>query len=150
MLKRAIAYEDYDGNHVTETFYFNLSRAEIVRLEVSYEEGLQAALTKIVESKDNKHILEEFERIILMSYGEKSEDGRRFEKSDEIQNRFRNSAAYDALIWEMFTDANAAATFVKGIVPPDVANQMGDQDKPSGPPKIGVPPMPPIRDTPSL
>ena len=123
MLKREITYEDFDGNQVTDTFYFNLNRTELIELEVGYEGGLQAALQRIIESKDNKKIIEEFKKIILMAYGVKSEDGKRFIKNDHLREDFTQTAAFDALFMDLATNDNAAANFVMGILP----NRFGEE-----------------------
>lgn len=126
MLKREITYEDFDGNQVTDIYYFNLNRTELVELEVGYEGGLQAALQRIIESKDNKQIISEFKKIILMAYGVKSEDGKRFIKSEKLREEFTQTAAFDALFMDLATNENAGANFINGILPKDLvkdANQ---------------------------
>ena len=40
MIKRPITYTDYDGNKVTEVFYFNLNRFEWLELETYTRGGL--------------------------------------------------------------------------------------------------------------
>ncbi|MET0786532.1 MAG: hypothetical protein ABWY25_07500 [Paenisporosarcina sp.] len=137
MLKRDITYEDFDGEKVTETFYFNLSRSEIIELEVEYKDGLKEALQRIVKAEDSKALIKEFKKIVLMAYGEKSSDGKRFVKSDAIREAFSQTAAYDQLFMELAMDDNAAATFIKGVIPKDFAQE---QDKPQGPP--GMPSLP--------
>lgn len=124
MLKREITYEDFDGNSQTEVFYFNLTKTEIIGIEVDYEEGLEAALKKIIASNDRKSLVEEFQKIILMSYGVRSEDGKRFIKNDQLREEFSQTAAYDSLFIELSTDAKAAADFVNGIIPKDLAAQL--------------------------
>lgn len=124
MLKRDITYEDFDGEKVTDTYYFNLTRSEIIELEVGYKEGLQVALQRIVKSEDRKALVEEFKRIILMAYGERSEDGKRFIKNDAMREAFSQTAAYDSLFIELATDDKAAATFVLGIIPKDFAKEV--------------------------
>lgn len=117
MLKREITYEDFDGNQATDTFYFNLNRTELIELEVAYEGGLQAALQRIIETKDNKTLINEFQKIILSAYGVKSEDGKRFIKNDKIREEFTQTPAYDALFMDLATNENSAADFIKGILP---------------------------------
>jgi hypothetical protein len=117
MLKREVTYEDFDGNQVTDTFYFNLNRTELIEMEVGYEGGLQAALQRIIESKDNKNLIAEFKKIILQSYGMKSEDGKRFIKNDMLREDFQQTAAFDSLFMDLATNDNAAADFIKGILP---------------------------------
>lgn len=127
MLKRDVTYEDFDGEKATETFYFNLTKSEIVELEVAYDGGLQAALLRIVKTNDRKNLVAEFKRIILLSYGQKSEDGKRFIKSDELREAFSQTAAFDALFIELATNDDAAATFLKGIVPKEFSQEMDKQ-----------------------
>ena len=140
MLKRDITYEDFDGEKVTETFYFNLTKTEIVELEVGYDGGLQAALQRIIKADDRKTLVAEFKKIVLLSYGKKSDDGKRFIKSDELREEFSQTAAYDSLFMELATNDDSAATFIKGIVPKDFAREM---DKVQDVPLPSVMPAPP-------
>lgn len=137
MLKKEITYEDFNGDFVTETFYFNLTRAEVIRMEASVEGGLEAALKRIVASNNSKEILAQFEQIVLLAYGVKSDDGKRFMKSDQIREDFLNSAAYDSLFMELVTNETMMANFINGIVPKQALEAMAaaqPQDKPLGPP----------------
>lgn len=124
MLKRDITYEDFNGETKTETFYFNLTKTEIVELELSYEGGLEAAIQRIIKAEDVKSLIKEFKRIVLLAYGVRSEDGKRFIKNDELREEFSQTAAYDALFIELATNDTAAASFVKGIIPTDMAKQI--------------------------
>lgn len=117
MYKKTITYTDYDGNERTEDFYFNLSKAEVMEMELGTEGGMKNFLEKIVQEKDSKKIVEAFKDIILRSYGEKSADGRRFMKSKEISDMFSNTEAYSELFMQLATDAKAASEFVNGVVP---------------------------------
>lgn len=116
MLKKTIKYTDFNDNEVTEDFYFNLSQAEIVELEISHKGGLTESLKKIIAEEDNHAIVAEFKKIILKSIGKRSPDGRRFIKNQEIRDEFESSKAYSELFMEMLTDESAAASFVNGIV----------------------------------
>ena len=122
MLKKNIKYVDYDGNDRAEDFYFNLNKAEIVELELGTTGGLTKTLEKIVQEKDNKRIVEYFKAIILKAYGEKSADGRRFIKSQELRDSFEQTEAYSALFMELSSNAKAAADFISGIVPKEAAD----------------------------
>jgi hypothetical protein len=124
MLKRDITYEDFDGESVTESFYFNLTKTELIELEVGYKDGLQAAMQRIVKTSDRQALIAEFQKIILLSYGIKSEDGRRFVKSDQLREEFTQTPAYDALFMELATDDGAAATFIQGILPKGLAENV--------------------------
>lgn len=117
MLKKTIPYVDFDGNERTEEFYFNLTKAEVIEMEMSTSGGLAAMLEKIVASQDTKRIIEVFKDLILKSYGEKSPDGKRFVKNQELRDAFSQTEAYSELFLELATNPEAAAAFVNGIVP---------------------------------
>lgn len=70
-----------------------------------------------------------FEEIILTAYGEKSDDGRRFVKSDELSQAFKETEAYSELFMELLTDDKAAAAFINGILPKDIAGKLADMSK---------------------
>ena len=117
MLKKTITYTDYNGLERTEDFYFNLTKAEIMEMELSTTGGLSETINKIVSSKDAPAIIKIFKDLVLKAYGEKSPDGKRFMKSEEIATAFAQTEAYSQLFMELATDADAAAKFVNGIVP---------------------------------
>jgi len=117
MLKKTITYEDYDGNKRTEDFYFNLSKAEIMEMELSVSGGMTQMLNRIVSEQDGEKIIKTFKEIILKAYGEKSPDGKRFIKSEELSTAFSQTEAFSQLFMELATDADAAAKFVNGIIP---------------------------------
>ena len=121
MLKREITFEDFNGLTCTETFYFNLSKSEILSLEASEVGGFKASIEKIIETEDAKGLIEQFQSLILMAYGEKSDDGKRFLKNEEIKEAFRQSPAYDILFMELATNDKLAADFMLGIMPKDLA-----------------------------
>jgi hypothetical protein len=117
MLKKTIPYVDYNGVEREEDFYFNLTKAEIMEMELSTTGGLSEMITKIVAAKDAPAIIKVFKELILKAYGEKSADGKRFIKSAELSDAFAQTEAYSILFMELSTDADAAAKFVNGIVP---------------------------------
>lgn len=117
MLKKTIVYTDYNGTTRKEDFYFNLTQAEVTELEVSVEGGLVEMINRIVAAQNGKVIIETFKDIILRAYGEKSPDGRRFIKNQEVRDAFAQTEAYSNLFMELATDAKAASEFVNGIVP---------------------------------
>jgi len=121
MLKKLINYTDYDGRNRSENFYFYLSKAELMEMELSSVGGMQNLIQLIIEKQDIPKIMEAFKTIILKAYGEKSADGRRFIKSKELSEAFSQTEAYSNLYMELVTNAEAAATFINGIVPDDVA-----------------------------
>lgn len=117
MLKKTMTYTDYDGNERTEDFYFNLTKAEVTEMEMSHTGGMVKLLEKIVAEQDVKRIIEIFKDLILRAYGEKSADGKRFVKNQELRDSFAQTEAYSDLFMELATDAEAASAFVNGILP---------------------------------
>lgn len=123
MLKKTITYVDFNGDEVSEEFFFHLSKAELVELEMSHEGGLTESIRRIVASEDGKAIIAEFKNIILTSYGQKSLDGRRFIKNQTLREEFESTEAYSTLFMELITDAEKAAEFVQGVIPKDLADE---------------------------
>lgn len=119
MLKKTIKYEDYDGNQREEEFYFNLTKAEIMEMELSTTGGMEKMIQQIIAAQETPKIVELFKRIILKAYGVKSPDGKRFIKSDELMQEFSQTEAYSNLFIELATDAEAATKFINGIIPQD-------------------------------
>ena len=120
MLKKTIKYTDYNGVDREEDFYFNLTKAEIMEMELGTSGGLAEMIEKVVKSQDGPTIMKIFKDLVLKAYGEKTPDGKRFVKSEEIANAFSQTEAYSILFMELATDANAAANFVNGIIPADL------------------------------
>ena len=124
MLKKTIKYTDYNGVERTEDFYFNLSKAEIMEMQLTTVGGLDAYLKKIISAQDMPTLMRIFKDLVLKSYGVKSDDGRRFIKNEKLREEFEQTEAYSILYMELSTDADAAAAFVNGIIPADVAKQL--------------------------
>lgn len=117
MLKKTITYTDYNGVERTEDFYFNLTKAELMEMEIGTTGGMADMIKRIIDAKDAPAIIKIFKELVLKAYGEKSTDGKRFVKSEEISNGFAQTEAYSQLFMELATDADAAAAFVNGIIP---------------------------------
>lgn len=125
MLKKTITFESFDGKTLTEDFYFNLSKAEVIKwLTTSGDYTLDKVLERISKERNGKKIMEIFEDLIHISYGRKSLDERKFEKSEEIWNDFYQTDAYSVLFTELVTDAKKAAGFVNGIIPKSLAEEI--------------------------
>ena len=123
MLKKTITYEDFNGEKVSEDFFFHLSKAELVELELSHQGGLSESLQKIIADEDGKSIIAEFKNIILSAYGKRSEDGKRFVKNATVREEFESSEAYSALFMELVTNADAAVEFINGIIPTNLGEE---------------------------
>lgn len=120
MLKETIKYTDYNGVEREEDFYFNLTKAELMELEMGTTGGLTELIQKAVQTKDAPVIIKVFKDLILMSYGEKSADGKRFIKSEALREAFAQTEAFSNLFMKLASDDKAAAKFVNGIVPADI------------------------------
>lgn len=120
MLKKTITCEDFNGVERTEDYYFNLTEAECLEWEMGTEGGLVEMINKIIARKDSKALIEIFKDLVLKAYGEKSADGRRFMKDDEIRKAFSQTNAYSIIFMELATNDIKAAEFVNGIVPKKV------------------------------
>jgi hypothetical protein len=117
MLKKTIKYTDFNGNERVEDFYFNLTKAEVAEMELSTEGGLANMINKITSTQDSKKVIEVFKDLILRSYGEKSPDGRRFIKNQELRDAFVQTEAYSELFMELGSNDVEAEKFVTGIIP---------------------------------
>lgn len=121
MIKKTITYTDYNGIERTENFYFNLSKAEVMEMELSADGGMTAAIQKIIDAKDVPAIIRVFKDLVLKSYGVKSDDGRRFMKTkpdgSHYADDFKETEAYSQIFMELATDAETASAFINGIIP---------------------------------
>ena len=135
MLKKTITFEDFNGETRTEDHFFNLTKAEITEMELSKEGGMTVLLRRIVAEKNAPAMATSFKEILRRAYGRKSDDGRRFQKSDEIWKSFEESGAYDVFFMELMENPDKMAAFVNGVVPKDLAERVrenGDSDAKSG------------------
>lgn len=123
MIKQTITYTDYNGNERTEEYWFNLSKAELLRLETTTKGGFQKMLENAVASEDNYRIIEVFEDLIKHSVGMKTLDGKYFKKSKEFVEDFMQSEAYSTLLFDLLQDVDKANSFIRGIMPSDLMAQ---------------------------
>lgn len=122
MYKITESYTDYDGNERKEDFYFNFTEAELAKMELSVTGGLTTIIQRAIDAKDVPSLIKIFEDLISKSYGQKSLDGRRFIKSPEILEEFKQTEAYSQIYMRMATDEKAAAEFVNNVMPKKTLN----------------------------
>lgn len=127
MLKKKIKYTDFNDVEREETFYFNLSKAELIELYAEENGGFDEYIKSIVESGNNKEILATFKKIIRMAYGEKSLDGKYLKKSEELSDNFCATNAYSELVMELMSNEETAANFINSVIPADVKNQVEER-----------------------
>lgn len=122
MVTKKIKYTDFNGDEREEEFMFNLTPAEIMEMELGTTGGFADSIRKIIVAQDTPQIIEVFKMLILKAYGQKSADGRRFIKSDELVKEFTETNAYSKLFMELATNDEEAAAFINGIMPENLAN----------------------------
>lgn len=128
MLTKKIKFEDYNGVEREETHFFNLSKAEIMEMELGTAGGFAEMINNIIAAQDTPSLVKIFKDLILKAYGVKSQDGRRFEKSEELSTEFSQTEAYSSLFMELIGDADAAVDFVNGIVPAELSKKAKEQN----------------------
>lgn len=127
MLSKTITYTDYNGVTRTEDFYFNLTPSEVTEMELGTDEGFSSLIKRVTNSRDLPEIVKIFKGLILKAYGEKSSDGKRFIKSEELSIAFSQTEAYSTLFMECATDSEAAAAFINGIMPTEALDKISDK-----------------------
>lgn len=120
MYVKEMEYTDFNGVTRKEKFYFNLTKAEILDLELGKTGGLTEYIKKIVEAQDTPTIMALFKSLLLKSYGVKSDDGRRFIKNDQIREDFEQTQAFSDLYVLLALDDEEASKFINNIVPSDM------------------------------
>jgi hypothetical protein len=131
MLKKTITYEDYNGVERTEDFYFHLNKSDLVIWTAeTMGAGLEVYFKSVLARGNHSEILAVFQRLIQMSIGVKSPDGREFIKNDEVREAFINTNAYQDLFMELMEDSAAAAEFVNGIMPTGSRKNVNARNEP--------------------
>lgn len=123
MVKKTITYTDYNGVERTEDFYFNLTKAELMEMQLSMEGGMRAYIQRIMAAKSQLELVNLFKKILLLSYGKKSDDGRLFLKNDTIRAEFEAHPVYSQIYMELSLNEEKAAEFINGLIPADMRNQ---------------------------
>ena len=135
MLKKTVTYRDYDSNERTETLWFNMNRFELTEFAAELPDDLFKSLSgainmetvsRIANEMGSKGVIDFIKNLVLKSYGEKSDDGRRFKKSPELSEEFSQTIAFDTFMSELLSDDNAAANFVNSIIPADMAEKLSE------------------------
>lgn len=129
MFKKTIKYTDFDGLERKEDFYFNLTKAELLEMQMSIDGGLRGHLERIIKTQSQPELIKMFKDIIMRAYGEKSADGKRFMKSDEIRQNFECTEAYSELFMELATNSDAAAEFINALLPADFKSTEAEREK---------------------
>ncbi len=117
MITKKIKYVDFNGTEREEEFLFNINKTEMYKFAKSVPGGMQKFLTDMVVAKDVFGMADMFQEIVLLAYGIKSDDGKRFMKSEEISRSFAESNAFEAFMDEILSNDNMAEQFIKDLLP---------------------------------
>ena len=129
MFKHNIKYTDYNGTERNEVFYFNLSKAELMEMELSTQAGVDEMIRMMIATNDNAKIVQTFKDLILKSYGIKSEDGKRFIKSQELREQFEQSEAYSEFFMAMIANEdNLQTKFINGVINGSNVPNLSEED----------------------
>jgi hypothetical protein len=125
MLSKTITYTNFDDVEVTETFYFNLTKAELLDLFLLRNGNYSEYIQQAVNTKNGPQLIDIFKTIIRAAYGEKTEDGH-FVKDPVHAESFIHSEAYSALLMEFMDDEEKSAAFISALIPRDIAQKVDE------------------------
>lgn len=129
MFTHTITYEDWDDNKVTEKLYFNLSKVELIELNVNWEGGLEKTFERLQKAEDQKTMFSFINTLLLKSYGVKSDDGREFVKNDEVLKKFTQSRAYEEIFTLLGEDEKFGEAFIRGVFPKEIIKEYDKTEK---------------------
>lgn len=127
MIKKTITYTDYNGVDRTEDFYFNLTKAELLRMEMGVKGGMTEMMNRMIAAQDAPALIEVFEELIRKAYGVKTPDGKGFVKREEDYEAFKSTEAYSELFVELISSSEASAEFFNGVIPANLAKQVEEE-----------------------
>lgn len=139
MLKKEIKYKNFDNEEVSRTFYFNLTKAEWLELEVQ-EKGLHRMMEGIIETVDVTAMHNLIKSFVLSGYGIRQGDD--FVKTDDLRQRFAATDAYSVLFMELLGDDKKAIEFIRGMLPQEMLTELDATQPPLTPPTNVIPPPP--------
>lgn len=123
MLEKTITYTDYNGNERTETHYFNLNKNEAIELSLDLPDNIgtdsnedsKIVGEKIFNALGKRGVYNFTKNIILKAYGVRTDDGRGFKKSKQLQEEFENTLAFDEIFVELIRNPESLQTFMVGL-----------------------------------
>ncbi len=127
MIKEPITYPDYNGLIRTEEFCFNLTEQELMDMQLTTAGGYAETVKAIIDAKDQPALIAIFKELLHKSYGKKTPDGRRFDKSPEILSDFIHCPAYSIMYMRLVQDDEYAAKFINGLIPTSLREKVEQQ-----------------------
>lgn len=132
MIQKTVKYEDFDGNKREDSFFFHLTKADLIDWAAEESGGLVDNIMNIAKEEDPLKIIPIMKEIIIRAYGVKTPDGKGFVKDEEDVKNFQYTAAFSELYVELSTDADKAVEFINGILPkfdPETQKQIEEARK---------------------
>lgn len=146
MIKKDVAYVDFDGNQETETLWFHISKSNLtdnmLRLQPKFLDMQQrlSGPKKELKVEEVVMILDLIKEMVRLSYGVRFEkDGKtRFRQTDEVYQDFRDSGAYDALLTGFMENPETGMEFMQAVMPADLIEQAQKQIDHDTVPQVGT------------
>lgn len=134
MYKVDLEHENFDGETVTSTLYFNITKTRLaknleLRDELDEIQKMIGGETRELTPGEIQKIVNLVEKIMKISYGVRSEDGKRFDQRADRWEEFQQTAAYDAFLYSLFETPSKATEFMVGVMPKDLIRQAEAQIK---------------------
>lgn len=127
MYTKTITYNNFLGQQITKTFYFNISSSEFLQNTMLNESTdimtlfKQAQQPNTNQEQQGQIVLNVLSKLLEMGYGEISEDGESFIKKDKegnaLYNRFVGTIPFDKIFMELITNTEEATKFIQNVLP---------------------------------
>lgn len=128
MITKTFTYEDFNGEKASQTFTFHMSKSDITKFRLRKDgSDFNETLSHIMKTNNARAILDVFEELVASAVGQKSEDGKKFIKNDEIRSDLFDTPAYDELFMKMLDDPDFAAKFIQSMLPTDMQKEIQQQ-----------------------
>ena len=119
MIKKKVTYIDLDGKEKTEELRFHMNKLEYIKFVGGIGVELEDKVKELTDKNDVLGMTNLIENLLVVSYGKM--DGKKWTKSEEDQEEFRNSEQLAELFAALITNPDEAAKFFK-----HVSNTPGD------------------------
>lgn len=119
MYKITKKYTDFLGTEQEDTFRFNISRSEMIDLVKEDPAFNPDYLVYLSKEPDGLKLVDMLRKLLVVSYGELSEDGKHFLKDDTRTTLFVQSSAFEELLSDFIDgkDPNVVRNFIIGVFP---------------------------------
>lgn len=138
MFKTEVTYTNFLDQEVTETLRFNLREDELLDLVREDPTFDSSFLAYISQQQDFQKMMKVIRRLISLSYGEVSEDGRSFRKSEQRAMDFLQSSAYTTFVDKILSDNSGKLfmDFLVGTFPAKFSEQLIEKVNDGGRPQL--------------